>query len=348
VRAPPGQQGCQTLRRLSTWPQISDCTRVTEILASYFAAKYTEQQKIHRRIPPMAGNYRIRVDDIGAFHFDLRSLKGNNEHRLAVRIGGMTVFEGADIDDDALYKAPECENPYDKWAIERGYSFVNDRVRLEFQARVASAVDAYFERINLLDSVHFLRGRGDDIAFVLSCPGRRERDNRRPCAGHTGQNRNDLAERIQAHYKIAGFNEPLVTITNAWHKVMFRELGPSEADLALVQHPRTAKRLKIQLQHVRKVIVCCGVPAKAAVSVLEPGLKKANPALKIVFVPHLGNVGLNNKITKDIQNQPFPSYKKASDKPASEKRSLREVRQANRLGRIAVVADRLVRQLGQP
>lgn len=67
--------------------------------------------------------------------------------------------------------------------------------------------------------------------------------------------------------------------------------------------------------------------------------------VKIIYISHLGNQGLNASISKDINDNEIVNYKKASDKPATESRSLKEIRKDNRLKRLAVISHRIHEQI---
>ena len=188
---------------------------------------------------------------------------------------------------------------------------------------------------SLRNSVHLERGTQKDIAFVFSCPGKKEKKKGAPAKGPTGTNLEDLLEMMTDKYGLPGFTRGEVWITNAWDKVEFKyktstgdKAGRNEASLREIFQDDNLDRLEAELRCIEKLIVCCGDRAISAVNCLKrSGKLKAHIARLI----HLGNQALNKSIKEDVHGNPIEKGKNKS--------------RQNRLARIEVVAKCLNDQL---
>jgi hypothetical protein len=193
----------------------------------------------------------------------------------------------------------------------------------------------------MTDSVHYKRGNEKKIAFVFSCPGRLERDSNPPgpAKGETGNNLECLIHFLSQQIKTAGVCRDKVTITNSWPNVEFNSqggTGRSEATISEVLTNDNIDRLLNELVEIRQYIFVCGINAKKALI----KLKKENSLqdnVRVFDLPHLGNQSLN-QIMIDKDGERIISYSKASQKPSTETRSLKAIRQDNKRRRIEKVA----------
>lgn len=188
----------------------------------------------------------------------------------------------------------------------------------------------------LQNSVHLKIGCRNDIAFVFSCPGKKEKQKGAPAKGHTGTNLKELLEQMTDKYNLPGFTRDEVWITNAWSKVEYRcttstrdKTGRSEASFREIVQDDNLDRLARELCCIEKLIVCCGDRAIVAVACLK---RSGELTAHTANLRHLGNRGLNS-IKKDVNGNPIEKGKDKSEQ--SENRRLR----------IAVVAQCLNEQL---
>ena len=110
--------------------------------------------------------------------------------------------------------------------------------------------------------VHYEAGSEDKIAFVFSCPGRREEEANPPgpAKGQTGENLKCLLRCMRNRHGIKGFRRGLITITNAWEKVEYcGKTERSEPPDAHVKGEKNIARLTQELQNITDLIICCGV-----------------------------------------------------------------------------------------
>jgi hypothetical protein len=187
------------------------------------------------------------------------------------------------------------------------------------------------------DKPHLEKGTNTDIAFVFACPGWCEEFHSRPAAGDTGRNLEILLGILQK-WEVPGIpTRRQLTITNAWDGVLYEEKdnGQTLPDDDWITEPGNLKRLKDEIGHIRRWIVCAGTSAHSAGDALMTvGLPSSG--CKIVKILHLGPQGLNNPhtgISTDIFGRPIT--------PEKVKKSY--IR--NRL-RLEVVAARMLRKMG--
>lgn len=194
---------------------------------------------------------------------------------------------------------------------------------------------------------HYEKGADDGVALVFSCPGCLEKAASRPCVGQTGVNHTDLSLILIKDYAFSGLERGQVTITNAWDKPLSRkENFKSQASLTEVLTSANLKRLYSELNSINEIIICFGDVAEAAVGKIKKRLIKHKQSLTFIFVPHLGNVGLNVSIKKDIYENALTNYKKAKDKPIHEVRSIKQIGFDNRRARLQVVAEKIASAIG--
>lgn len=148
---------------------------------------------------------------------------------------------------------------------------------------------------------HLESGARKAIAFVFSCPGRREQEQGRPAAGQTGDNLQDalmyMREFCYDFIENIGCDDwarDNILITNAWCCVEFRaQTERSEASTLDIRSEGNVNRLAGELCATKSIIVCCGKKARDAVERVEAQL---SDGVIIACLPHLGNQALNNWI----------------------------------------------------
>ena len=162
----------------------------------------------------------------------------------------------------------------------------------------------------MCNSAHFERGTATDVAFVFSCPGKKEEEAQRPASGDTGVNLCDLLSiMIEKHRdtvakiaKPSTFCRRSVRITNAWSKVEYNSkrngtiigTGRSEATDDEILYPGNLDRLRSELSGIEHAIICCGEKARLAVDRLRDG-NELERTVGVFRLPHLGNQALNNR-----------------------------------------------------
>lgn len=198
------------------------------------------------------------------------------------------------------------------------------------------------------NSVYFEKGEKDDVAIVLSCPGREERDANPPgpAKGQTGKNLEHIFSILTEQHGVHGLSRTAVTITNAWPEVIFRAAskGKTEPSLSQVLEQNNLDRLHADLMDIKKYIICCGDNAREAILKLK-AQKRIRYEVKIIYTCHIGNVSINTKIHHDKNGQALPVYKMKSEMPPHENRTIKEIQHDNRILRLEVVAKRLFEQL---
>ena len=168
----------------------------------------------------------------------------------------------------------------------------------------------------VMNSVHFEEGK-NEIVFVFSCPGQEEENSNPPgpAKGQTGKNLEVVLNVLTGRYDLNGFNRNDIVITNSWDKVEYKELtNRSEATCSEILEDNNLNRLSKELKNINKYIVVCGENAKSAINALKYA-KKLPASVKIIYVEHLSNRGINSTISKDINGKDIKSYKTASEKP---------------------------------
>lgn len=194
---------------------------------------------------------------------------------------------------------------------------------------------------------HYEKGSESKIAVVLSCPGQDEEKAQKPAAGQTGNNLENVLNILRDTYGLNNFERGKITITNAWSQVEYEnKTKRSQADNKEILEENNLNRLADEIKDITDFILCCGDKAKIAVLALQQQ-GKFNQNCGILEVPHLGNQGMNATIKEDINSNEIISYKKASDKPKEEARSLKKIRADNRISRLDVVAKEVYEQIAK-
>jgi hypothetical protein len=189
---------------------------------------------------------------------------------------------------------------------------------------------------------HFSKGASDSIAFVLSCPGRKEELAGHPAAGTTGRNLERLLLQIAPCLGGRKLTRSDVTIANAWKTVEYpAKTHRSEATDAEIRIPSNIERLAAEVQHVTELIVFCGDKAEIAAHELQKNyLPLGLP--KFAYIKHLGTLGLN-LITIDVNGSPIISGKKQL--PVGPYSAVRHIQSANTCRRLGVVAASLAARI---
>lgn len=158
--------------------------------------------------------------------------------------------------------------------------------------------------------IHLECGVRNAIAFVFSCPGRKEQQECRPAAGPTGDNLEEVL-RVMGLYDYDDmenlerddWTRENIWITNSWSCVEYKErTGRSEATISQILETENILRLANELGVIENVIVCCGDKAQRAVCCLY-NRGKLHCTVKIVSLCHLGNQALNRWIQNSELNQ---------------------------------------------
>ena len=182
-------------------------------------------------------------------------------------------------------------------------------------------------------TAYYEKGTDTKIAFVLSCPGKEEEEAKKPAAGQTGKNLEDLLEILYTTYKMPEFKRGLITISNSWATIEHKKkTGRSQAKITEIYEKDNLDRLANELNQITDFIICCGDKAKAAVDKLQDQ-KILQQDCQILYVAHLGNQGLNNTIKKSIHGS---TLIKTGDE---------ETQAQNKLERLQVVAKDLIEQI---
>lgn len=200
-----------------------------------------------------------------------------------------------------------------------------------------------FDRIrvrSLPATAHFSQGSEVDVAFVLSCPGRREEHDRHPAAGTTGRNLERLLERLGPQLGLSNLSRSQITITNAWAGIEYLDkTGRSEASDGEVMQAENIDRLARELRHITMLIVFCGEKAKLACHELRA--RKCLPlSVQVAFVSHLGSQGLNKTIESDVTGRPIVAARE--QRLAGRVDSLKAIQRENTVLRLQVAVDGLL------
>lgn len=191
-------------------------------------------------------------------------------------------------------------------------------------------------------SAHFSRGSKNQVAFVLSCPGRCEEQVQHPAAGVTGRNLNSLLGMLGPRLNLQPLERAHVTITNAWDKIEYaNKTLRSEATNTEVTRIDNLHRLANELLHVTDLIVFCGCKAKLASQELLR-LELLPNTKHVAFVDHLGSRGLQT-IKSDTHGKKIVAVK-------AQKHGGREDRESdigfeNTTLRLSVVLQRLLNSI---
>ena len=173
------------------------------------------------------------------------------------------------------------------------------------------------ETCTLSNTVHLEKGRCNDVAFVFSCPGRKEETAHPPgpAKGNTGKNLDYLLcimreEHCCSVRRIStpdAFCRGGIWVTNAWDQVEYvrknecgDKIGRSEPRRGQVLCEENLQRLNRELSCIKNAIICSGDIAQLAVCHLLRGGSRIACTVGVFFVPHLGNRSLNSKYPTSI------------------------------------------------
>lgn len=170
------------------------------------------------------------------------------------------------------------------------------------------------------NAVHLECGRSNDVAFVFSCPGRKEYEAcpPGPARGGTGTNLHDLLRIMREKYaqtvmKITppkNFFRGEIWITNAWSTVEYEnKTGRTEAKEEEILLLDNLERLYCELYRIERAIICCGDRAKAAVCELRRQ-NRIELSVGLFRIPHLGNQSLNSKFRIESTDESTPSERR--------------------------------------
>lgn len=188
-------------------------------------------------------------------------------------------------------------------------------------------------------STHLEIGSRNEVAFVLSCPSRLEKQAGHPAAGVTGRNLERLLEMLKPRLGLPSLERAEVTITNAWDKIEYRSgTGRSEATDTELKQTGNLHRLADELRHITTLVIFCGCKAKvASQELLRRGYLPSSA--QIAFLEHLGTRGLL-AITSDTADAPILSA--AQQRRHGRSDSLRRIQSENTHRRLEVVLERLL------
>lgn len=147
----------------------------------------------------------------------------------------------------------------------------------------------------LVDNVEYQK-RNSRVAFVFSCPGRKEEYAQAVCSGQTGDNLNDML--CYCHHKLSdvfhSVSKDDYTITNAVTKICYLALnGKTEAAKADILDSANQKRLLDELSEY-DFVIAMGDKAKIAIEPLSIKGKK-------IFSEHLSLQHLNRTYKSDLK-----------------------------------------------
>jgi len=152
---------------------------------------------------------------------------------------------------------------------------------------------------------HCHKGKRKDVAFIFSCPGAKECCLKRPVAGETGKNLDELIKKLDGgiinEIEKCSKNKDKICrydfrLTNSWKDVEFLEkTGRSEATEEEVLNNKNLKRLLFDLRGVKEdcLIFCFGKKAKFAIKELSKKESFKGGGYKIIYLPHLGLQSIN-------------------------------------------------------
>lgn len=186
--------------------------------------------------------------------------------------------------------------------------------------------------ISLNRKCHFEKGRRNEVAVVLSCPGSREERSNRPASGITGKNLELLLGKLRPVLGYQTLERDDITVTNAHAGIEYQGLtGRSEANSEEILQMENIHRLNAELACISDFVIFCGVRASwiAESITLRQGVK-------VICLPHLGMQSIN-QIKQDKDGVPILSV--AESRANGNKRSKKEIGRENTLRRIEVLAE---------
>lgn len=156
-----------------------------------------------------------------------------------------------------------------------------------------------------MNRVAFQKGNADNqIAFVFSCPGRKELELNNVCQGCTGENLSILIKYCYNLYpEIFTYEDKSnYLITNASDVVHTKTLdGKTEASNKEILDKNNLKRLKKELSE-KQIVICMGAKAKLAIDNADIN------CYIIYFEHHLSN----QKLNRLYPNKLFPNISESS------------------------------------
>jgi hypothetical protein len=146
--------------------------------------------------------------------------------------------------------------------------------------------------------IHKNEGNGKiKVALIFSCPGAEEEQKKRPVAGATGKNLEELLKLLTKEViKIDDSNEANTIcrydfkIVNAWHHVIYKSASNrSEATDTQIISKENCNRIIGELDEINSLI-CFGKKAKIAIKHIKEDLKEN---IIVIYLPHLGFRSVN-------------------------------------------------------
>jgi uracil-DNA glycosylase len=153
------------------------------------------------------------------------------------------------------------------------------------------------------------------IALIFSCPGNKEKEECKPCAGTTGKNLNVLIDILNG-LSPSVFPPSRIDyhINNAWDKVeSIKITGKTVASNSDILEKSNLNRLEIELKN-SKIIICFGKKSLMVINHLKDNKQLPSGAL-IIKSRHLGMQSINQ-----IQNDFNDIKLKIGEKSNTKKR----------------------------
>jgi uracil-DNA glycosylase len=157
---------------------------------------------------------------------------------------------------------------------------------------------------------HYNQGKYKEIAFVFSCPGQEEKENKRPVSGITGRNLDFfISELFKNDKEKKDFTRYDFRITNSVSQVYYKELNErTEAKMSEIKVPKNIDRLYNEIKDIEKLIICFGKRAEKALEIVRKTYNLSN--VEIINFKHLGLQSLNRyKIDVASENENIIQFK---------------------------------------
>ena len=175
-------------------------------------------------------------------------------------------------------------------------------------------------------------GISQSMALMFACPGREELEARRPAAGQTGENLEELLRILTDEWGVSQFHRRAdLTITNSWPGVLYGK--PTVPPIRWVKEEWNLSRLKCEIGHIQNWIICFGASARKVALELR-ARRWLLPSCQIVCGHHPAFGGINRQIKLDLDDRLIPTQEANP-----------EVLNQTHL-RLEVVAACLLRQMG--
>ena len=174
---------------------------------------------------------------------------------------------------------------------------------------------------------HLQRGTRNQIAVVLSCPGRVEEERNSPAQGATGTNLDCLLDIMRDSYHFDYSDRRQLTITNAWSRVEYvtqsstGRTGRTEPTLGEVLCPGNLDRLACDIDPIEHIIICCGNLARQAIQRLQY-CRRLRDGIRVARLPHLGNQSINRKFKTNVLNLHARSLNISPPRTGAERRGV--------------------------